>query len=129
MFMKECKKCFKCKPETEFYKRSDGSNDGLNSYCISCTKTKQAEYRKTEKGRKANLLKVKNWQSNNIDRHKFHNRKSSKKHSQLMDESYMVKRLKGRSKYIKAAEIKIFPFLIEAAKINLQIKRELNQNN
>lgn len=47
---KKCPQCKQIKPFSEFYK---SKKDGLTSYCKSCKKIYQQNYRKTEKGKLA----------------------------------------------------------------------------
>ncbi len=126
--MKSCKKCFESKPESDFYKRNSGMLDGLYSYCIPCTKLNQKEYRQTEAFKTGNNKRVKKWQQGHVKQHGILNRKYQKGFAKHLVDSYCIKRIKGRYNTLNSGQIKNHPALIEATRINLQIKRLLNQN-
>jgi hypothetical protein len=123
--MKLCKKCFENKPEVDFYKRKSGTLDGLYSYCIPCTKQNQKEYRQTEVYKKGNTVRVRRWQQKHKKKHGILNRKSQRCFAKKMTNSYIIKRIKGRYNTLNSEQIKQYPELIEATRMNLKIKRLL----
>lgn len=82
--MKTCTKCKKTKDLTEFYKNKT-SKDGYGNYCRICKGLYQLEYRQNNKEkvalaamvkREENIEKSKNWNKNNLDKHRNNRLKS-----------------------------------------------------
>ena len=84
--MKECQKCERAKPYSEFHKYSS-SKDGYQRWCKKC-KGQTAIERREEKG---NLLRkqTRDWKKDNLDRTKIHN------------QTYYNKNINKRKKYIQ----------------------------
>ena len=58
---KECKKCKTIKSLNEFFK-DNSRKDGLSWACKQCEKTRNRQYRHTEKGKITNYKKCRNYQ-------------------------------------------------------------------
>jgi hypothetical protein len=125
---KICKKCLESKHHNLFYNRK-GVPDGKYSYCIPCTKINQSEYRKTETYKTGNVKRHKKWRLSHKEEFGKHNRSVSKRNAKELTDSYIIKRLKGRRNTLTAGQLREYPLLIEAARVNLKIIRKLNENN
>jgi hypothetical protein len=124
--MKTCKKCLEVLPMDRFYSRKD-SLDGKYHCCILCMKKDMKEYRSKPEAKQEALGRWKKWRVNNKEDFAKHNRKASKKNSLSLNDSYIIKRIKGnKSSVLKNSDIRMHPQLIEACRVNLKIKRLLN---